>query len=513
MAELEMSASSTADTTSSNDPGQRDVVLVADRVSKAFPGVLALDDVSFEVRAGEVNALVGENGAGKSTLIKLMAGFYAPDSGEIRILGRPLSADPAAAHEAGIATIHQDHQLIPSMTVAENLLLGRWPTRLGVISRASMMRQAEEALDQVAPDLPPRKLARQLSPAESQLVEIARALAENSRVLIMDEPTTSLSGREVDALFATVERLRARGLAIVFVSHWLEEVFAIADRVTVLRDGRLVGSRPASELDHPAVIRMMVGRNVQEVTTQSVAPGRIVLEVEGLTRSGAIDNISFQVRAGEIVTLAGLVGAGRSEVVNAIFGADRYEAGAVSIDGVALPSGDPTASMEAGVGYVPEDRRQQALIGKLSVRSNATLAMLREVSPGGLIRRDLEDRIMDEAVRSLSVRMASPDVPIATLSGGNQQKIVIARWLARDPKLLILDEPTKGVDVGAKAEISEIIVRLAAEGRAILLVSSELPEVLALSDRVLVMRMGRIAGELDRASLNAERVMTLATTG
>ena len=489
------------------------VVLVADRVSKAFPGVLALDDVSFEVRASEVNALVGENGAGKSTLIKLMAGFYTPDRGEIRVRGNALRADPAAAHEAGIATIHQEHHLIPSMTVAENLLLGRWPTRFGIVSRPAMMRQAEAVLNQVAPNLSPRKLARQLSPAEGQLVEIARAIAENSQVLVMDEPTTSLSGREVDALFEIVGRLKTRGLGVVFVSHWLEEVFAISDRITVLRDGRLVGSTPASVLNHDAVIRMMVGRDVHEVTTQSVAPGPVVLKVEGLTRSGVIDNVSFEVRAGEIVTLAGLVGAGRSEVVNAIFGADLFDAGSVSINGLALKPGDPAAAMGAGVGYIPEDRRQQALVGKLSVRSNATLAALEAVSPGGLIRRDLEDRIMDGAVRTLSVRMASPDVPIATLSGGNQQKVVIARWLARNPRLLILDEPTKGVDVGAKAEISAIIVRLAAEGRAILLVSSELPEVLALSDRVLVMRSGRITGELDRASLSAERIMTLATLG
>ena len=260
-----VSASATAEIGGAGEVDQHKVVLVADRVSKAFPGVLALDEVSLEVRSGEVNALVGENGAGKSTLIKLMAGFYAPDSGDIRIGGQLLLPDPAAAHEAGIATIHQDHHLIPSMTVAENLLLGRWPTRFGVLSQASMLRQAEAVLDHVAPNLSPRKLARQLSPAESQLVEIARALAENSRVLIMDEPTTSLSGREVDALFDTVSRLKAHGLAIVFVSHWLEEVFAIADRVTVLRDGRLVGSKPAAELDHDAVIRMMVGRDVEEV--------------------------------------------------------------------------------------------------------------------------------------------------------------------------------------------------------------------------------------------------------
>jgi ABC-type sugar transport system ATPase subunit len=505
---------SAAELQSSGKAGEASgAVLVADRVSKAFPGVQALEDVTFEARAGEVNALVGENGAGKSTLIKLIAGFYSPDSGEIRIGGAPLRADPASAHEAGVATIHQDHHLIPSMTVAENLLLGRWPTQFGVLAKSEMMRQAQGALDQVAPQLSLRKLARQLSPAEGQLVEIARAIAEDSRVLVMDEPTTSLSTREVDALFETVRRLRGRGMAIVFVSHWLEEVFAIADRITVLRDGRLVGSRAAAELDHDAVIRMMVGRDVKEVTTQSASPGRVILKVENLSRSGVLDDVSFDVRAGEIVTLSGLVGAGRSELVNAIFGADAYEGGAVAVDGVQLAPCDPVAAMEAGIGYVPEDRRLQALVSTLSVRSNTTLAVLKAVSPHNLISRAAEDSVLGNVVSALSVRMASPDARISTLSGGNQQKVVIGRWLARAPKLLILDEPTKGVDVGAKAEISEIIVRLAADGRAILLVSSELPEVLALSDRVLVMRSGRIVGELDRGSLTAERIMTLATTG
>ena len=503
----------TANTGRNGDNASEATALVADRVSKAFPCVLAVDDVTFEARAGEVTALVGENGAGKSTLIKLMAGFYAPDRGEIRIKGKPLQADPAAAHEAGVATIHQDHHLVPGMTVAENLMLGRWPTRFGLLSKREMMRRAHDALDRVAPNLSSRKLARLLSPAEGQLVEIARAIAEDSSVLVMDEPTTSLSAREVDALFKTVDRLRTRGLAIVFVSHWLQEVFAIADRITVLRDGRFVGSRPAAELDRGAVIRMMVGRDVQEVTTQSAPPGRVVLEVDELNRAGVLHGVSFKVRAGEIVTLAGLVGAGRSEVVNAIFGVDRYDSGSIKVDGIAVALGDPLAAMKAGLGYIPEDRRNQALIASMSVRSNAALALLREVSPCGLIDQDAEDRIMVEAAQKLSIRMASPKAPVTTLSGGNQQKVVIARWLARDPKLLILDEPTKGVDVGAKAEIGEIIVRLAAEGRAIPLVSSELPEVLSLSDRVLVMRAGRIAGELKRDALTAERVMTLATIG
>jgi ABC-type sugar transport system ATPase subunit len=488
-------------------------ILVASHVSKSFPGVVALDDVSFEIRPGEVNALVGENGAGKSTLIKMMAGFHGPDSGEIRVLGQPLLATPAAAHDAGIATIHQDSHLVPNMTVAENIMLGHWPARFGVISRRSQVERARAAIARVAPGLSPNQLAARLSPAEGQLVEIARAVSENSKVLIMDEPTTSLSTREIDQLFLVVDELRAKGIGIVFVSHWLEEVFRIADRITVLRDGRLVGSAPAGDLDADKVIRMMVGRNVAEVRATPRVLGRTVLEVKNLSRFGVVDDVSLSVRAGEIVSLSGLVGAGRSELASCIFGIDSYEAGEVLIDGAIVPQGDPTAAIEAGIGLVPEDRRRQALVGNLSVRTNSTLAILDRIAPGGIISKAREAEVVERATRSVAVKMASLDVQISTLSGGNQQKIVLGRWLARNPKLLILDEPTKGIDIGAKAEISEIILRLAAQGTAILLISSELPEVLALSDRVIVMRSGRAVGELDRAELSPESIMNLATTG
>ncbi|MCB1498192.1 MAG: sugar ABC transporter ATP-binding protein [Bauldia sp.] len=488
-------------------------LLVADGVSKTFPGVIALDEVSFEVRAGEVNALVGENGAGKSTLIKLMAGYYAPDSGVIRVNGIVLEADPATAHRAGVATIHQDHHLVPSMTVAENIMLGHWPSRYGVISKREQLEHASRVIAQVAPDLSPEMLARRLSPAEGQLVEIARALSEDSQVLIMDEPTTSLSGKEIDQLFRVVDELKAKGLGIVFVSHWLEEVFRIADRVTVLRDGRLVGSEPASELDTDKVIHMMVGRGVDTVTTKSQAAGDIVLEVRNLNRIGVLDDVSLVVRAGEIVTLAGLVGAGRTELVNCIFGVDRYDSGEVLLENRPLPPGDPNAAIEAGIGLAPEDRRHQALIGNLSVMTNATLAVLKRIAPRGIISKERERAAFDKATRSVAVKMSSPNAPVSTLSGGNQQKVVLGRWLARNPKLLILDEPTKGIDVGAKVEISEIIVQLAAEGTAILIVSSEMPEVIALSDRVIVMRSGHVAGELGREAITPEAVMNLATTG
>ena len=327
---------------------------------------MALDNVDFEIRSGEVNALVGENGAGKSTLIKIMAGYYTPDRGEIRVGGKHLDPDPAAAHQAGVATIHQDHHLVPSMTVAENIMLGHWPTRFGVIARKEQTRRAVRVLAQVAPELSPSTRAQRLSPAEGQLVEIARALSEDARVLIMDEPTTSLSPREVDRLFAVVNELKAKGLGIVFVSHWLEEVFRIADRITVLRDSRFIGSAPVAQLDQEQVIKMMVGRAVHEVTTSTHQPGKVILEVRNLNRYGVLENISFKVYAGEIVTLAGLVGAGRSEVANCIFGIDPYDSGQVLVNGTPVPPNDPTAAIQAGIALLPEDRRRQALVGQLS---------------------------------------------------------------------------------------------------------------------------------------------------
>jgi len=485
-------------------------VLIARVICKSFPGVAALDHVDFEVRSGEVHALVGENGAGKSTLIKIMAGFYAPDRGEIHVDGKHLSADPNAAHKAGIATIHQDHNLVPSMTVAENIMLGHWPSRFGIILKKEQTKRALETLARVAPELSPGTLARRLSPAEGQLVEIARALSEDSRVLIMDEPTTSLSPPEIDRLFALVNELKSKGLGIVFVSHWIEEVFRIADRITVLRDGKLVASAPAAELDRERVIRMMVGRAVNEVRSTAREPGKVVLEVKKLSRYGVVEDISLNVRKGEIVTLAGLVGAGRSEVASCIFGIDPYDEGDVLVNGKTVIPNDPAAAMEAGIGFIPEDRRHQALVQQLSVSTNTTLAVLDRIAPGWLISNQREQEVMNEATRSLGIRMSSPRARVSTLSGGNQQKVVLARWLARGPSVLILDEPTKGVDVGAKAELSEIIVRLATQGTAVLLISSELPEVLALSDRVLVMRSGRIAGELDRQSMSPESIMSYA---
>ncbi|MDI6024758.1 sugar ABC transporter ATP-binding protein [Corticibacterium sp. UT-5YL-CI-8] len=488
-------------------------VLIAKGITKSFPGVLALDNVDFNVRAGEVTALLGENGAGKSTLIKMMAGFYAPDRGEITVDGVVLSPDPSSAHRVGVATIHQDAHLVPAMSAAENIMLGRWPTRYGWLNKRLQKERAARALARVAPHLNPSTPAGRLSSADQQLVEIARAISEDSKVLIMDEPTTSLSPPEIDRLFNVVEDLKSKGMSIVFVSHWLEEVFRIADRVTVLRDGRLIGTRPISELDHDKVIRMMVGREVRDTILTKRPVGDVVLKVSKLTRENVLENISFEVRAGEIVGMSGLVGAGRSELAAAIFGIDPYDSGSVEIGGIAVSPNDPKAAIEAGVGLVPEDRRQQALVGLMSVKSNITLSLLDRISSFGFLSMAKEQAIADREIRALAVKTPSSKTRVSTLSGGNQQKVVLARWLARKPKLLILDEPTKGIDVGAKSEISELILRLAEGGMAILLISSELPEILTLTDRVLVMRSGRISASLPKEQATAETIMSFATTG
>lgn len=492
-------------------------ILIARQITKSFPGVLALDNVDFDVREGEVTALLGENGAGKSTLIKMMAGFYAPDHGDITVDGSTLLADPASAHKIGVATIHQDAHLVAAMTIAENIMLGRWPMQNGIrsalISRKKMLQRAKDALARVAPHLNPNTLAGRLSSADQQLVEIARAISENSKVLVMDEPTTSLSPPEIDRLFQVVEELKSNGMAIVFVSHWLEEIFRIADRVTVLRDGCLVGTKPISELDHDTVIRMMVGRKVHETVISRRSIGDVMLKVDNLSRENVLDNISFEVRAGEIVGMSGLVGAGRSEIAACIFGIESYHHGSVTIGGKKIKMNDPMAAIQAGIGLVPEDRRQQALVGLMSVRNNMTLSLLDRVSRWGFLSTSKEDLIAEQQIKAMAIKTPSATTRVSTLSGGNQQKVVLGRWLARKPKLLILDEPTKGIDVGAKSEISELILRLAESGMAILLISSELPEIISLSDRVIVMRSGRISATLPREQATAETIMSYATTG
>ena len=493
-----------------NRVADQHVLLRASNLTKAFPGVMALNGVNFEVRAGEVNALVGENGAGKSTLIKIIAGFYTPDSGEIKINGELLKFTTKASHLAGIATIHQDHQLIPNMSVAENISLGMWETKYGFVSKRREAERAESILSEILPKLNPRKLAKTLSPAEAQLVEISKALSENSKILVMDEPTSSLSGVEVDRLFEIVEKLKVNGIGIVFVSHWLDEVFKISDYITVLRDGKLVDSVTTKSVNRDEVIRKMVGRDIKEIKSTSQGTSKKILEVRNLTRNGILENISFDVNAGEIVTLAGLEGAGRSEIAECIFGIEKYQKGEILVDGVLFAKFSPKAAIEAGIGLVPEDRHSQAMIPKMSVKNNISIALLKRFTRLSWLLPKAEEDIYANMKDRLKIKAPTSETKIATLSGGNQQKVVLGRWLSLSPKLLILDEPTKGVDVAAKAEISRIITEMATLGTAVLLISSELPEVLALSDRVIVIRSGNISGELVGSSITQKSIMDLA---
>lgn len=491
-------------------------LLRAEGISKAFPGVQALDQVTLEIFPGEIHGLVGENGAGKSTLIRILAGAIPRDAGRILWHGRPVEiADPRQARRMGIAVIHQELSLLPNLTVAANLFLGREPrTRWGGLDRRIMEEGAWRILRDLDLDLDPRALTGSLPFAQRQMLEIARALSENARLLIMDEPTSALSEREIHRLFHLLRDLKSRGVAVLFISHRLEEVFQIADRITVLRDGRHVGTFPIAEVTPSAVVRMMVGREMREMFVKTATPGaEALLEVRGLTRKGVFHEVSFEVRRGEIVGLAGLVGAGRTEVARALFGLDPVDRGEIRIEGRLVHIHSPIDAIQLGMAFIPEDRKAQALFLSMALRSNITISALPQVAPLGLLSGRLLDAIAIPYIRHLNIRPPSPSMPVRYLSGGNQQKVVIARWLLLQPKILIMDEPTRGIDVGAKAEIHAIMDRLAREGKAILMISSELPEILGISDRILVMREGRIVGELSRAEATADRVLGLAMGG
>lgn len=482
-------------------------------VTKTFAGVHALEEVSLDLYAGEAHALVGENGAGKSTLVKILGGVHQPDSGSLVVDGQEvLLHGPADASERGIAVIFQEPTLFPDLSVAENVFIGRQPLRAGRrIDARAMDREVEAIFERLGVSIDPDRIARGLSIAEQQLVEIAKALSRKARVLIMDEPTAALSPVEAKRLFGVVETLRADGAAVVFISHRLEEVFALCQRVTVLRDGRLVLSQPLEGLTSEALVRAMVGREVRTGEHQSHEPGQVVLEVQRLTREGVFIDISFEVRAAEVVALAGLVGSGRSEVARAVFGIDRYDAGTVKISGHPLKRGSPTAAMRAGIGFVPEDRRQQGLVMEMSVLRNIALASLASLRRLGLIFARTERSFSAEWARRLQVKYAGATSPVSQLSGGNQQKVVLAKWLARHPKLLIVDEPTRGIDVGTKAEVHKLLGSLAADGIAVLVISSELPEVLTLADRILVMREGRLVARMARAEATEEAIVAAGT--
>jgi rhamnose transport system ATP-binding protein len=482
-------------------------------VSKAFAATQALTDVSLDLRAGEVHALVGENGAGKSTLVKILAGVYQPDSGIVSLGGSPsLLRGPADARAHGIAVVHQEPRLFPDLTVAENVFLGHAPTgRFGSISWREMRRRADRLFDELDVRLDAGSPVRGLSMADQQLIEIAKALSLEATTLVLDEPTASLSLHEVGRLFTIVRRLRDRGVAILFVSHRLDEVFELCDQATILRDGRLVISAPTTQLTTADLIRHMVGRAVGLFPKAEVPLGDVLLAVEGLTRGTAFRDVAFEVRAGEILGLAGLVGAGRTEVARVLFGIDRRDAGRVLLAGQEVTFGSPSAALRAGIAYVPEDRHQDGLVLDFPIASNVTLPILPRLFPRLLVRRETERQVARTFTDELRVRMTGVEQPVAALSGGNQQKVVLAKWLATKPRILILDEPTRGIDIGAKVEVHRIISDLAASGLAIILISSDLPEVLAMSDRIVVLHEGRITAEIGRAEATEELVMYAAT--
>jgi rhamnose transport system ATP-binding protein len=489
-------------------------LLVLERATKSFGPVKALVDADITLFPGEAHALVGENGAGKSTLVKILAGVHQPDSGRLLIDGEPtVFTGPGAARDAGVSIIYQEPTLFPDLTVAENIYIGRQPLRAGRrIDRAAMNAAAAELFARLGVRLDPERQARGLSVADQQIVEIAKALSLNARVLVMDEPTAALTTVEVRRLFEVMRTLRTQGAAVLFISHRLEEVFASCQRVTIMRDGQFVRSAPIDEVSVDEIIRSMVGRELSALFPKTeTEPGEVVLAVEGLGRDNVLRDISFTVRRGEIVALAGLVGAGRSEVARAIFGIDRRTSGSVRINGKELSNGKPLDAMAAGVALVPEDRRQQGLVMELGIDRNLALASLARLRRFGLIRRRDERRLTRDWAQRLQVKFGRIGNAVATLSGGNQQKVVLGKWLARDPSLLIIDEPTRGIDVGTKSEVHRILDELVGRGMAVLMISSELPEVLGMADRVLVMHEGRISAEFDRADATEDAIMRAAT--
>jgi len=483
-------------------------------ITKSFGGVRALDDVSFELQAGEVHALLGENGAGKSTLIRIVAGAHRPDSGRFAVGGETVEhADPLQMRALGIAVIYQQPALFPDLSVAENIALGRESgSSWSRIDRRRRREDARELLSRLGSGVDPDAPVSGLRMAEQQLVEIARALGSKARILVMDEPTAALSEREASHLLGVVRDLRASGVGIVYVSHRLEEVLALADRYTVLRDGRFVATRTRGEVDREGLIRLMVGREAGLIAPRAdTQPGAPLLELRGLgcAASGVAD-VNLEVRAGEIIGVAGLVGAGRTELARAVFGLTPADSGEIRVAGQAVAIRTPEDARRQGIAYVPEDRRRFGVVSEMSVAANTTLSVLRELSLFGLVDRRGEERLAASFVSRLAIKTASVHAKVATLSGGNQQKVALARGLATKPRVLILDEPTQGIDVGAKAEVHGLMAELAAAGLGILVISSELEEALGVSDRIVVMRGGRVAGTLGRDEATPEGVLALA---
>jgi ribose transport system ATP-binding protein len=491
-----------------------DPFLVAEGISKRFPGVVALDRVDFDLRAAEVHVLLGENGAGKSTLVKILAGAYRPDAGEIRLDGVPVRVHtPSAARHSGISTVYQELALAPDMTVAQNIFLGREMTRgPGALLDIDRMRaRTRELLHLLDLDVHPDAPVRRLSLAKRQGIEIVRALAWQSRALIMDEPTSSLSSHETEELFARLARLTAEGVGVVYISHRLEEIERIAHRVTVMRDGRVVATLPRGAASQAELIRLMVGRQLSETfPPREPHPADELLRVEDLSVPGTVHNVSFYVRAGEVLGIAGLIGAGRTETLRAVVGLDAKSGGRIFVAGRPVEIRSPRDALHARIGLVPEDRHGQGLVLGMSVQQNVTLASLEACSRRGFLAFRALRELAERYIRRLGIKVTRPSVRVGTLSGGNQQKVVLARALAAGSDIVLLDEPTRGIDVGAKAEIYELIAELAREGKAVVLVSSELPEILGLADRIAVMREGRVSRTFERADATQETIMAAA---
>ncbi|MBK5933567.1 ribose transport system ATP-binding protein [Rhodovulum imhoffii] len=488
----------------------QDVILKVDGITKTFPGVKALDNVSFDIRPGEVHALVGENGAGKSTLMKVLAGLHQPDGGEIVYLGEPTNvSNPLDARQKGILLIHQELSLSPELSVAENIYLGAWPTnRFGVLRKKELRRNASAALEALGCGFGPDVRVGTLSVAMQQMVEIARAEAFRANVVIFDEPTASLTDAEKEQLFHTIRGLQARGVGIVYISHKMDEIFDITDRITVLRDGQVQGTIDTADTDLNNVTRMMIGRTLDAYFVKAKAEfGAEVLRVENLTKTGLFREVSFSVREGEVLGLYGLVGAGRSEVVETVFGVRRADAGKVYWKGgdIGLPT--PRQSIDMGMALVPESRKEQGLVLMMGGRENTSLPHLSMFSELSVMNKSKELAAFEKYRSALSIKTTGPDQAVSQLSGGNQQKFVLAKWLCADPKLIILDEPTRGIDVGSKSAIHELIAHLAEQGLAVVVISSEMPEVLGVSHRVLAMSEGAVVAEFGGAQMTEENLI------
>ena len=488
-------------------------LLELQEITKTFPGVIALDKVSFDVRPGEVHALVGENGAGKSTLIKIIAGAHQPNGGTMVFDGKPaVLTNPRQATEMGISVIYQETSLYPELTVAENIYIGRYPRRrFGSIDWPTMYDDADKIFDTLEVEADVRRKVSRLTVGNRQRVEIAKALSQDAKVLIMDEPTAALTAHDVETLFRIVRRLREQGVGIIYISHRLEEVFELADRVTVLRDGKFVGTMDVADATNETLISMMVGRSLDNLFPKSdVVIGEPVLEVENLSSDGYIDDINFTLHRGEILGLSGLVGSGRSDLAQVLFGIHPVDSGEIRLKGKKATIRSPQHAMKQGIAYVPEDRQNQGLVLPMSVEQNISLATLMDLTKYGFVRVRQEEVVAEKSVEMLSIRTPSIFQQVENLSGGNQQKVVLAKWLLSRPDVLILDEPTRGIDVGAKAEIHRLMSELASQGISIIMISSELPEILGMSDRILVMRLGRLVAEFDRDEATQEKIIEQA---